>query len=75
MTDSFQMELTKFETFCLNALCDNYENMALIQEQLCKDLNQNNITNDEVTKTLRKLCQNELVHNHIYDNMGRFQKM
>ena len=64
------MKLTKFETFCLNTLCDDYENIALVQEQLCKDLNQSDITNKEVTKILQKLYQNGLVYSYIYDSQN-----
>lgn len=66
-----KVDLDKMEVFCLNGLCDDYENVSSVLPGVSRGLGRP-VTESEVAACLRRLAERKLIDVYGYD-AGRKQ--
>lgn len=69
------MILSRVEVFCLNEICDDYENIEIIKKGVSDSLNQS-VTIEELSVCLKRLEKENLLNTYKYDQKSkRFNKI
>lgn len=69
------MILSEIEIFCLNEICDDYENMELIKKGVSDSFNRL-VTTEEISVCLKKLEKEKLLNTYKYDQkLKKFKKI